>query len=94
MFTRAFWVAATERATKTAAQFALVVIGQDIVGWDQFQATLPNTAAAAALGAVSSYLFSLASAPIRAEGSPSLTPGAEVEAATHSPARTPDPEGI
>lgn len=82
MFTRAFWAAAAERALKTAAQFALAAVGQDVLDVNLFQADLGNVAAVSATGFVLSILASMASAQIGVHGSPSLAAEAEVEAAT------------
>lgn len=82
MLTRAFWLATLERAAKTAAQFALAAVGQDLLNVDLFQADLVNVAKAGITGLILSALTSMASAQIGTHGSPSLAPAAEVEAAT------------
>jgi hypothetical protein len=81
MFTIAFWTAAAERAAKTAAQAILLVIGQDALGFDLFNADLANVAGAALSGAIISVCSSIVSIPLSAGNSPSLVPAAEVEAA-------------
>ncbi len=81
MFTRSFVVAAAERATKSAAQFMVVAIGQDLLGVDLYGAGLLNVVAAGATGFVVSALTSVASSGIGDSPSPSLTPDAEVAAA-------------
>jgi GGDEF domain-containing protein len=70
MFTADFWTAALERALKSAAQAALLVLGADQlnvinVAWD-------DVAGFAAGGAVLSVLTSVVSANIGPTGSPSL----------------------
>lgn len=73
MLTREFWVAATERAVKTAAQALAVlwVIGDD--GLFDLLAVDWRAALSAAGGAlVASYLTSVVSAPIGPVSSPSL----------------------
>jgi hypothetical protein len=52
LFHLAFWADAAERAIKTAAQVALVAIGQDAVGADLWGANLGNVAALAASAAL------------------------------------------
>lgn len=69
IWTTAFWKAATERALKTAAQSAILVVGADqvnVVGLDF--ATLGGFAAG---GALLSLLSSIASVPF--SGKPSLS---------------------
>lgn len=71
MWTRKFWIAATERAIKTAAQALLGLwIGQSVVNlWDiNFK-----QAVGVAIGAmILSYLTSLVSMPVGGNG-PSVT---------------------
>ncbi len=76
LFTRAFWIDAAERALKTAAQSALLVVGQDIGGVDLFQADLANAAGFAAGGAVLSLLMSIASTPAAGMSPASIAPPA------------------
>jgi len=83
MFTVAFWKAAAERATKSAAQAAALVIGQDALDVNLFDADWRNVAGVAAAAAVLSFLTSIGSASVGVKGSPSLAPEAEVAAATH-----------
>ena len=69
IWTKTFWKAATERALKTAAQAAVLVIGADqvnVIGLDL--ATLGGFAAG---GALLSMLTSIASVPFT--GQPSLS---------------------
>lgn len=81
MFKVAFWKAAFERAVKTAAQAAAVLMTQDWVGVEAVQASLATAAGAAGLGALFSLLTSIASAQVGTHGSPSLAADAEVQAA-------------
>ena len=69
MFRRAFWQAAAERAAKTAAQSALLVIGADQL--NALQADWENVAGFALGGFVLSLLTSVASARVGGVG-PSL----------------------
>jgi hypothetical protein len=73
LFTRAFWADAAERAIKTAAQVALVAIGQDAIGADLWGANLGNVAALAASAALVSLLTSIASARV-----PGISPASTV----------------
>jgi len=63
MFTRKFWIKATERALKAAAQAALLVIGAEQINairgvdWE-------NVLGFALGGLILSYLTSIVSAPI------------------------------
>lgn len=71
MFTRAFWSAALERAIKTAAQSAVLVIGAD-----QFNAlavSWPEVGGFALGGFVLSVLTSVGSDYFTSEDGPSLT---------------------
>ncbi len=81
MFTHSFVVAAVERAAKSAAQFMLAGIGQDLIGVDLYGAGLTNVLAAGLTGFVISLLTSIGSSSIGDSPSPSLTPDAEVAAA-------------
>ncbi len=81
MFTRSFIVASFERAAKSAAQFMLAGIGQDVLGVDLYGADLANVAAAGLTGFVISLLTSVASSSVGDSPSPSLAPDAEVAAA-------------
>jgi hypothetical protein len=70
MFTVAFWRQTAERAVKTAAQFAIVGLGGNFVSaWD---ADWRMVAGAAAAGAVTSVLTSVASQGVGPGGSPSV----------------------
>lgn len=71
MFTRAFWAAALERALKTAAQSAVLVIGAD-----QFNAlavSWPEVGGFALGGFVLSLLTSVGSDAVSDRPGPSLT---------------------
>ncbi len=81
MFSRPFWVASFERATKSAAQAIIGVIGQDAIGIDLFDVNLSNTAGTAAGAALLSLLTSIVSSQWGDSPSPSLTPDAEVASA-------------
>jgi hypothetical protein len=71
MFTTAFWKSAAERASKTAAQAAILVLGADQL--DAFAADWGDVASFAVGGAVLSLLTSIVSAPFASEGTPALT---------------------
>ena len=83
MFTRSFIVASVERAAKSAAQFMLAGIGQDVLGVDLYGADLANVAAAGATGFVISLLTSIASSNVGDNAGPSLASDAEVAAASY-----------
>ncbi len=70
MFTIRFWKQAAERAAKTAAQSAILIMGADQI--DIAQANLQRVLAFAVGGAVLSLLTSLASLPLSPRGTPSL----------------------
>lgn len=74
LWTKAFWIAAAERAIKTAAQTALVVLGADRV--DILTTDWTGVASVSAGGAVLSILSSIASDAATGNG-PSAV-GAEV----------------
>ena len=74
LFRLAFWADAAERAIKTAAQVALVAIGQDAVGADLWGANLGNVAALAASAALVSLLTSIASARVPGMSPASVVP--------------------
>ena len=74
IFTRLFWQDAAERATKTAAQVCLLVLGQDIGGVDVFAVSWENVAGFALGGALMSLLTSIASA-----GTEGITPASLVD---------------
>lgn len=69
MMTRAFWLAALERAAKTAAQCAVSLLGVGYVG--VHDADWATVGSAAALAAVLSLLTSIGSDAVTA-GGPSL----------------------
>jgi hypothetical protein len=74
LFRLAFWADAAERAIKTAAQVALVAIGQDAVGADLWGANLGNVAALAVSAALVSLLTSIASARVPGMSPASVVP--------------------
>ena len=69
LFSKRFVVDAFERAIKTAAQSAMLVIGQDVSGFDIFNANFGNALGFALGGFFLSFLTSIVSTPI-AGGSP------------------------
>lgn len=69
MFTTKFWKKATERAAKTAAQAALLVIGADQV--NALTADWADVAGFALGGAVLSYLFSIVTSGAGPDDDPS-----------------------
>lgn len=79
MFTRAFWIAAAERAAKTFAQTAATLWGAGAV--NIVDVDLASIVGISASAAVVSVLTSLGSVPLSRGESPSLVPSAEVEAA-------------
>ncbi len=64
LFSKGFIVDALERAVKTAAQAAMLVIGQDVSGFDIFSANFANALGFAAGGFLLSLLTSVVSAPV------------------------------
>jgi hypothetical protein len=81
MFTRAFWTAALERAVKTFAQTAAALIGADAI--DVLEIDWASVAGVSGTAALVSVLTSIASIPLSNGNSPSLVPGAEIEAAVN-----------
>lgn len=73
MFTRLFWKDVAERAVKTAAQFTLVGLGGNFTS--VWSADWRQIAGAAAAGAVTSVLTSLASERFGPSGTPSVVYG-------------------
>ena len=73
LFTRAFWADAAERAIKTAAQVAILAIGQGVTV-DLFAADWRNVAGLALGGAVLSLLSSIASARVPGMSPASVVP--------------------
>lgn len=71
MFTRAFWSAALERAIKTAAQSAVLVIGAD--QFDALAVSWPEVGGFALGGFVLSVLTSVGSDAVSSQHGPSLT---------------------
>lgn len=71
MFSKAFWKAAAERAVKTAAQTAVVLLGADMV--DVLSLDWVNIASLSAGAALVSVLTSIASDAVTAQDGPSLT---------------------
>lgn len=80
MFTRAFWIAAVERAVKTFGQTAVALVGGDAV-LSIVEIDAGAIAGVAGAAAVVSVLTSLASIPLSTGDSPSLVPDSEVKAA-------------
>lgn len=78
MFTKIFWLAATERAAKTAAQAALLAIIGSAALTDSavnaFEIDWPVVGGFFLGGAVISYLTSVISAPFGTKGMPTLLP--------------------
>ena len=70
-----FWKDALERALKTAAQAAMLVIGQDVTGFDLFNADFGNALGFALGGFVLSIATSIASAPVPGISPASVTNG-------------------
>jgi hypothetical protein len=80
-----FWKDLTERALKTAAQFALVTIGGNVTNaWDIDWKVIAGTVAA---GALTSVLTSLASTPFGNDGTASVTKAVEAAPDTGPPGR-------
>lgn len=73
LFTRAFWADAAERAIKTAAQVAVLAIGQGVTV-DLFSADWRNVAGLALGGAALSLLSSIASARVPGMSPASVVP--------------------
>lgn len=71
MFTRAFWRAAGERAVKTAAQSAILVLGAD--QFNALQVSWAEVGGFALGGLVLSLLTSIGSDVVTSEHGPSLT---------------------
>lgn len=71
MFTKAFWKAAAERAVKTAAQTAVVLLGANAV--DVLSVDWQNVASLSAGAALLSVLTSIGSDWVSASDGPSLT---------------------
>jgi hypothetical protein len=65
-----FWRQSTERAVKTAAQFALVFTGAD--AFNILEMDIASAGGFALAGAVVSILTSVASAPFAETGTPSM----------------------
>jgi hypothetical protein len=70
MFTKLFWRDAAERSISTAAQSAILAIGQDAAGFDVFGADWRNVVGFAVGGAVLSLLKALAAARVPGAISP------------------------
>ncbi len=80
MFTRAFWIAAAERAIKTFAQTAVALVGGDSI-LSIVDIDAGAIAGVSATAALVSILTSLASTRQGSGDSPSLVPDSEVKAA-------------
>jgi len=75
LFTRSFWLDAAERATKTAAQGALLGLGASDTGpFNLFSASPLTVLGFAAGGALLSVLTSAASAPVSGMSPASIVP--------------------
>ncbi|MFC5996969.1 holin [Pseudonocardia hispaniensis] len=72
MLSAAFWVAALERAVKTAAQSLLSLWLVGDVAFNLLSIDWGTAAGVAAGAAVISLLTSIVSAPVRGDGTPSL----------------------
>jgi hypothetical protein len=70
MFTKLFWRDAAERSISTAAQSALLALGQDVAGFDVFAADWRNVVGFAAGGAVLAMLKALAAVRVSGAVSP------------------------
>jgi Putative lactococcus lactis phage r1t holin len=70
IYTKDFWVQATERAIKTFAQFIVVLFTAE--AFDMLTLDWQQTGLAALAGVVVSYATSIVSANIGEKGSPSL----------------------
>jgi hypothetical protein len=70
MFTRLFWRDAAERSISTAAQSALLALGQDVAGFDLFSADWRNVVGFAVGGGVLSLLKALAAGRVPGTVSP------------------------
>jgi hypothetical protein len=70
MYTKEFWLRATERAIKTFAQFVIVLFTAD--AFNLFTLDWLQVGGAALAGIVVSYATSIVSATIGEKGSPSL----------------------
>ena len=70
MFTRAFWKRATERATKSAAQAAVLALG-GAVSLDAMHADWQTVGSFALGGAVLSYLTSVITSGVGPDDDPS-----------------------
>lgn len=73
IWTKAFWMEATERALKTFAQFILALQAGDAL--NIFNIDWTQTLGAAVGGVLLSYATSIVSASINKKGSPSLVEG-------------------
>ena len=82
MLSQAFWIAALERAIKTAAQAAILVLGADQV--NAMAASWGDVLGFAVGGFVLSVLTSLASSPLGSSPGPSAT---HAETLTRGPVR-------
>lgn len=72
LFSPSFWRQALERAVKTGAQSAVLVIGQDALGFDVFSASWSDVFGFAVGGAALSVLTSLASVKVGPSDTPSV----------------------
>jgi hypothetical protein len=70
MFSKPFWVAATERAAKSAAQAAIIAFGGDVV--NAWAIDVKEVGGIVLGAAILSYLTSIVSSNVGAPGTPSL----------------------
>lgn len=84
MFSKTWLFDALERAAKTAAQFVLVALGQDVGGIDLFAVDFENLAGLALGGAVVSLLTSVVSAPVGGNETASVVPAPPGPVATEA----------
>jgi hypothetical protein len=70
MFTKAFWIDASERALKTFAQFFLVIGGAQ--AFNAFDLDWTTTLGLAIGGLITSYATSIVSLGLTHDGTPSL----------------------
>ena len=82
IFTRNFWKASTERAVRTAAQSAILVIGAD-----QFNVITVDWAEIGGFalgGAVLAYLTALGASQLGQDGGPAVTDAETISTARHA----------
>jgi hypothetical protein len=82
MFTRSFWIEASERALKTLAQTFLALVAAQSV-FDALQADWQTIAGVSIGAALLSYATSIVSAEVGHRGTPSLVQPQSPEAIDH-----------